>query len=56
MPTKKREKRKLKRQGKKGKRHIYNTHRLGHKNAGHPFGTNLPHQQKISLMEYLKTL
>lgn len=39
-----------------GVRSIYLTTRLGHSNAGHAFGIELPANDKRSLIEYLKTL
>lgn len=47
---------KLLQQGKDGKRDVYYTGRVGHSNQGHPFGTDLPAEDKLALIEYLKTL
>ena len=37
-------------------RDIYDTHRVGHSNKGHRFGTQLSGSEKSALIEYLKTL
>jgi cytochrome c553 len=37
-------------------RHVYDTSQPGQSNRGHPFGTNLPEEEKGALLEYLKTL
>ena len=49
------EKLELKR-GAKGRRTIYDTRRVGHSNAGHEFFIELKHEDKMSIIEYLKTL
>ena len=56
--TNTRDYRKLLRQAKRGKRYIYFTERLGHKNTGHEFKfyKNLTHDDRLNLIEYLKTL
>lgn len=43
-------------QGKAGKRDVYWTGRIGQSNQGHPFGTDLPAEDKAAIIEYLKTL
>jgi mono/diheme cytochrome c family protein len=42
----------------RNKRYIYNTDRIGHKNIGHEykFYKTLTHQNRLELIEYLKTL
>lgn len=40
----------------KSSREIYDTHRMGHSNRGHRFGTQLSTEEKAALIEYLKTL
>ena len=49
---------KILRKGKKGKRSIYYTERMGHLNTGHEFGfyRRLTLDNKKDLIEYLKTL
>lgn len=49
---------KLLRAGEKGKRYIYYTGRVGHKNIGHEFRfyKNMTHEDRLNLIEYLKTL
>lgn len=50
--------RELKLRAKKNKRDVYTTARDGHKNIGHEFKfyKNLTHQDRLDLIEYLKTL
>ena len=36
--------------------HVYDTTREGYSNAGHTFGDRLTHEQRMDLLEYLKTL
>lgn len=38
------------------KRYIYDVRRIGHSNQGHSFGTSLSLNEKMDLVEYLKTL
>lgn len=46
----------LETQGRKGIRHVYSTERTGQSNLGHNFFTDLPRDQKLQIIEYLKTL
>ncbi|MCB0394961.1 MAG: hypothetical protein KDD25_10395, partial [Bdellovibrionales bacterium] len=42
--------------GKKGKRDVYDTRRQGQSSEGHNFFTTIPADQKDAIIEYLKTL
>ena len=46
----------LQRQAERGCRDVYSVRRLGHSNQGHWFGTDLSEEDKVALIEYLKTL
>lgn len=37
-------------------RSLYDTHKMGHSNVGHEFGVKMSVQDKINIIEYLKTL
>jgi len=49
---------KLERLARRNKRYIYDTKRVGHKNIGHEFRfySKLTHEDKLNLIEYLKSL
>ncbi|MEQ1879140.1 MAG: hypothetical protein ABL958_21055, partial [Bdellovibrionia bacterium] len=43
-------------QSEAGDRSVYDIKRVGHSSGGHNFGTGLPIEDKLKLIEYLKTL
>lgn len=47
---------KLLKKARTGARDVYWTYREGQTAVGHPFGTSLPNDDKLALIEYLKTL